>query len=104
FGRTVEAGAFPIGIDAADFARMLTTPRGRRMRDLMTACTVFRHMIVGVDRLDYSKGLEERFLGFERFLADNPDLRREVLMLQIAPLSREGVDAYQEIRARLDAL
>ena len=59
---------------------------------------------MGVDRLDYSKGLEERFLGFERFLADNPDLRREVLMLQIAPVSREEVDAYQEIRGRLDAL
>jgi trehalose 6-phosphate synthase len=65
---------------------------------------VFRNLVVGVDRLDYSKGLEERFLGFERFLADNPDLRREVLMLQIAPVSREGVEAYQEIRARLDSL
>jgi trehalose 6-phosphate synthase len=74
------------------------------MRDLMAACTVFRNLIVGVDRLDYSKGLEERFMGFERFLADNPDLRREVLMLQIAPVSREAVEAYQEIRNRLDAL
>jgi trehalose 6-phosphate synthase len=61
-------------------------------------------MIVGVDRLDYTKGLEERLLGFERLLRDNPDLRREVVMLQIAPLSRDDVDAYQDIRARLDAL
>ena len=104
FGRTVRIGAFPIGIDAAEFAKMLKSPRARRMRDLMTAATVFRHLVVGVDRLDYSKGLEERFLGYEHFLADNPDLRREVLMLQIAPVSRESVDAYQEIRARLDAL
>jgi trehalose 6-phosphate synthase len=104
FGRTVQVGEFPIGIDAADFARMIDTPKARRMRDIMLACTVFRRLIVGVDRLDYSKGLEERFLGFERLLADNPDLRREVLMLQIAPVSREGVEAYQEIRARLDAL
>jgi trehalose 6-phosphate synthase len=104
FGRLLEVGAFPIGIDAADFARMMKSPRARRMRDLMTACTVFRHLIVGVDRLDYSKGLEERFLGFEAFLTRNPDLRREVLMLQIAPVSREAVEAYQEIRGRLDAL
>jgi trehalose 6-phosphate synthase len=104
FGRDVEVGAFPIGIDAADFARAVKSPRARRMRDLMVAHTVFRHLIVGVDRLDYSKGLEERFLGFERFLSENPDLRREVLMLQIAPVSRESVEAYQEIRARLDAL
>jgi len=104
FGRILEVGAFPIGIDAADFARMVKSSRARRMRDLMTACTVFRHLIVGVDRLDYSKGLEERFLGFEQFLQRNPDLRREVLMLQIAPVSREAVEAYQEIRARLDSL
>ena len=103
-GRTLKVGAFPIGIDAPDFARMLKTARARRMRDLMTAATVFRHLVIGVDRLDYSKGLEERFVGFERFLADNPDMRREVLMLQIAPVSREAVEAYQEIRGRLDAL
>jgi len=83
---------------------MLRSSRARRMHDLMTACTVFRHLIVGVDRLDYSKGLEERFLGFEHFLTTNPDLRREILMLQIAPVSRESVEAYQEIRNRLDAL
>ena len=104
FGRNLRIGAFPIGIDAADFARLLSSPKARRMRDLMVAATVFRHLIIGVDRLDYSKGLEERFLGLERFLGDNPDLRREVLMLQIAPVSRESVGAYQEIRARLDAL
>jgi trehalose 6-phosphate synthase len=104
FGRDLEVGAFPIGIDAADFARMVASPRARKMRDLMTASTVFRQLVVGVDRLDYSKGLEERFLGFERFLIENPDLRREVLMLQIAPVSRESVEAYQEIRGRLDSL
>jgi trehalose 6-phosphate synthase len=104
FGRTVTVGAFPIGIDAVDFAKMLKTVRGRQMQDVMTASTVFRKMIVGVDRLDYSKGLEERFLGVERFLADNPDERRNILMLQIAPPSRESVEAYQEIRARLDSL
>jgi trehalose 6-phosphate synthase len=104
FGRSLRVGAFPIGIDAADFARLLRSARARRMRGLMTAATVFRHLVVGVDRLDYSKGMEERFMGFELYLADNPDMRREVLMLQIAPVSRESVEAYQEIRGRLDAL
>ena len=104
FGRTIKVGAFPIGIDAPEFAQMLRGATARRMRDLMSAATVFRSLIVGVDRLDYSKGLEERFVGFERYLADNPDMRREVLMLQIAPVSRESVEAYQEIRGRLDAL
>ena len=104
YGRSLRVGAFPIGLDAAEFAQMLKSAKARRMRDLMSAATVFRHLVVGVDRLDYSKGLEERFLGFERYLVDNPDMRREVLMLQIAPVSRESVEAYQEIRGRLDAL
>ncbi len=72
FGRALEVGAFPIGIDADDFARMTKSARARRMRDLMTACTVFRHLIVGVDRLDYSKGLEERFLGFDSSSSATP--------------------------------
>lgn len=104
FGRTMRVGAYPIGVDAKEFAELARSPRAQRTYDVMAAHTAFRKMIVGVDRLDYSKGMEERFLGFERLLADHPDLRREVLFLQIAPLSRESVDAYQEIRARLDAL
>ena len=104
FGKTVQVGDFPIGIDAVEFGEMVSSERAERTFGVMAAHTAFRKMVVGVDRLDYSKGLEERFLGFERLLADNPHLRREVLMLQIAPVSREGVEAYQEIRARLDAL
>jgi trehalose 6-phosphate synthase len=104
FGRTVQTGAFPIGVDAQDFAEMVASARAAKTYDRMAAHTVFRKLIIGVDRLDYSKGLEERFLGFERFLADNPELRRQVLMVQVAPVSRESVSSYQEIRARLDAL
>jgi len=104
FGRSVGIGAFPIGIDAADFAELVNSPRAQRTYDVLMAHTAFRDLIVGVDRLDYSKGLEERFAGFDRFLADNPEFLREVLMLQIAPVSRDAVAAYQEIRSRLDAL
>jgi trehalose 6-phosphate synthase len=56
-----------------------------------------------VDRLDYAKGLEERMLAYEQFLNDNPERLGSVEYLQIAPPSREGVGAYQDIRARLDA-
>ena len=104
FGRTVKVGAFPIGLDAAEFVEMAKSERAWRTYNVMMAHTAFRSLIIGVDRLDYSKGLEERFAGFEHFLAENPDVRREVLFLQIAPVSREGVEAYQEIRARLDSL
>ena len=76
FGLTTQAGAFPIGIDAEEFARIKDTPRAHRVYDRLMAHSVFRKMVVGVDRLDYSKGLEERLIGFERFLADNEEARR----------------------------
>ncbi|WP_421738164.1 alpha,alpha-trehalose-phosphate synthase (UDP-forming) [Caulobacter sp.] len=104
FGKTTRAAAFPIGIDADDFARIKDSPRASKVYDRMLAHSVFRKMVVGVDRLDYSKGLEERLIGFERFLHDNPGMRREVMLLQIAPLSRDEVEAYQDLRSRLDGL
>jgi trehalose 6-phosphate synthase len=70
----------------------------------MAASAAFRSMIVGVDRLDYSKGLEERMLGYEQFLHDHPELRGDVFLVQVTPISRDEVDTYQDIRARLDAL
>ena len=63
---------------------------------------VVRALIVGVDRLDYSKGLPERLLGFEHLLQNHPDMAARSLYLQIAPSSREDVDAYQALRAVLD--
>jgi trehalose 6-phosphate synthase len=104
FGRTVSAGAFPIGIDAKPFAEVAAGPAAEQSRERMLASLGDRALIVGVDRLDYSKGLEERFHAYEQFLTDNPSWREQVQLLQIAPPTREGVDAYQHIRAGLDSL
>ncbi len=102
--RCVRLIANPIGIDAAEFAQMSAGVQARlayrRMRDSATG----RDMIVGVDRLDYSKGLEERFLGYERFLVEHPEERKEVFLLQIAPPSRVSVESYQRIRQSLEQL
>jgi trehalose 6-phosphate synthase len=102
--RSVELIACPIGIDASAFADMSKSVNARlayrRMRDSADG----RDMIVGVDRLDYSKGLEERFLGYERFLIEHPEERKEVFLLQIAPPSRVSVESYQRIRQSLEGL
>ncbi|MDR6789358.1 trehalose 6-phosphate synthase [Sphingomonas sp. BE138] len=102
--RRVELVACPIGIDAAEFAEMSKSVPARlayrRMRDSADG----RDMIVGVDRLDYSKGLEERFLGYERFLIEHPEERKEVFLLQVAPPSRVSVESYQRIRQSLEGL
>jgi trehalose 6-phosphate synthase len=104
FGARLKADAFPIGIDFEEFRALTASQAADRSHDRLAAHSVFRRLIIGVDRLDYSKGLEERLIGFEQFLADNPELRRDVFYLQVAPTSREDVDAYQELRARIDSL
>ncbi len=102
--RTIRAIACPIGIDTKEFVEAASSPIARltyrRIRDSADG----RDMIIGVDRLDYSKGLEERFLGYERFLVDRPEQRKEVFLLQIAPPSRGDVVTYQRIRAQLEGL
>ena len=102
--RTLEAIAAPIGIDCKEFVEGANSPAARLAYRQMRDSSVGRDMIVGVDRLDYSKGLEERFRGYERFLERHPEECKEVFMLQIAPPSRAGVESYQKIRTTLEGL
>lgn len=94
----------PIGIDCDEFVKLTASETAQQSASLMRESSNGRAMIVGVDRLDYSKGLEERFLGYERFLSENPNERKEVFLLQIAPPSRGTVESYQRIRNSLEAL
>ncbi|MBY8826942.1 alpha,alpha-trehalose-phosphate synthase (UDP-forming) [Hephaestia mangrovi] len=103
-GRTIRAIACPIGIDSKDFIANANTDHARDVKMRVLESGVGRQMIIGVDRLDYSKGLAERFLGYERFLQKNPDRRALVYLLQIAPPSRTDVESYQAIRNHLDSL
>ncbi len=104
FGRRVAARAFPVGLDANHFLALAASPAAIRTCDRMSAHGVFRSLIVGVDRLDYAKGLPERLEGFEHYLRTHPDMVRKVLYLQIAPSSRAEVEAYQTLRANVLAL
>jgi len=70
---------------------------GRLRRQLGSA-----HMIVGIDRLDYTKGILERLHGFERFLEQSPAFRRRVTFVQIAVPSRERVDEYRRMKREID--
>jgi trehalose 6-phosphate synthase len=104
FGRHARLGAFPIGLDTPDFEAAANSETARSWRERMRTSMGERQLIIGVDRLDYSKGLEERFLAYEDFLAKAPEAHERVSLLQIATPSRNEVPAYQEIRARLDAV
>ncbi|WP_404711907.1 trehalose-6-phosphate synthase [Sphingomonas sp. MMS24-J13] len=103
-GRSVRLLVDPIGIDAQEFITASRSTPARLMFRRMREAAVGRDLIVGVDRLDYSKGLEERFLGYERFLQEHPEERKEVTLLQIAPPSRGTVESYQRIRSSLEGM
>jgi trehalose 6-phosphate synthase len=104
YGRSARFAVFPIGIDPAPFMPANASEASREAQTRMEESLAGRKMIIGVDRLDYSKGLEERFLAYEKMLADHEALREKVFMLQIATPSRDSVEAYQDIRTRLDHL
>ncbi|HEX7858396.1 MAG TPA: trehalose-6-phosphate synthase [Sphingobium sp.] len=103
-GRRVRLLACPIGVDCESFREASHSEPARRMQERMRISANGRTMIIGVDRLDYSKGLAERFLGYERLLSSRADLHGQIFLLQIAPPSRGEVQSYQEIRASLDNL
>lgn len=102
--RAVRAAAFPIGIDSKEFAHMLDSPKAHQACDRLKSSVEGKRVIIGVDRLDYSKGLPERFHGYRRFLEEHDDCRGKVSFLQIAPPSRGEVHTYEEIREHLDEL
>jgi trehalose 6-phosphate synthase len=104
FGRKTRLGVFPIGVNPADFTPANASEASIQAQKKMEESLAGRQMIIGVDRLDYSKGLEERFLAYEQFLGDHPELREKVFMLQIATPSRDAVTAYQDLRGRLDSI
>ena len=101
-GHTFRSAAFPISIDtervAKQAANAVRSPASERLRGSLEG----RELAIGIDRLDYSKGLPKRFEAFGRFLATHPQWRSRVSFLQIAPPSRQDVPEYRELRTRLE--
>ncbi|HEY5713674.1 MAG TPA: alpha,alpha-trehalose-phosphate synthase (UDP-forming) [Allosphingosinicella sp.] len=103
-GRTVRTAAFPIGIDVGEFEEPLAARDARNAFETLRRSAEDKKVIIGVDRLDYSKGLAERFMGYRRFLEEHEDWLGRVSFLQIAPPSRGEVHTYAHIREELDEL
>jgi trehalose 6-phosphate synthase len=95
--RTVRVDAFPVGIETAAFAHL--AQRSERIPFVQTvlASLAGRALILGVDRLDYSKGIAQRLSAFERFLQTHRNWRGKVTYLQIAPKSRSEIAEYADI-------
>jgi trehalose 6-phosphate synthase len=97
FDRLVSVASFPIGIDVADFAKV------KRAGGLVQGRSSVSR-IIGVDRLDYTKGLPQKFKAFGRFLEKHPQYQRQVVLTQIAAPTRASVEAYSDIRHQLETL
>jgi len=95
--RTTRVGAFPIGIDFELFER-----RAREAPDQPE--TQGERVVLGVDRLDYTKGIPERILAFERLLERYPRYREKVVLLQLAVPSRGQVAEYRSLKREIDEL
>lgn len=104
FGRTVQAGAFPIGIDVDEFNALTHASEGTEMFERMKQEYSRRKLLVGVDRLDYSKGLPQRMRAFRELLQKHPETRNSATLVQIASPSREDVSAYTDILHELESL
>ncbi len=103
-GRTVKVGSFPIGIDTDTFHRFSVSADAHRMGQRLRKNAADRVHVIGVDRIDYTKGLVERFRAFSRLLENYPENRGHVSLLQVAPASRGDVDAYVDIREELERI
>lgn len=103
-GRTVLAQAVPIGVDVRDFERLTASAEARRQADTLRRTLGERSLIIGADRLDYSKGILERLRGYHALLTEFPQHRRHVVMMQISAPSREDLPEYRDMRRSIERL
>src|SRR6201998_2395589 len=101
--RTVHVGAFPISIDsrALDHAARNRSIR-RRAREIRAELGNPRRILLGVDRLDYTKGIDVRLKAFSELLAEGRAKRDDTVLVQLATPSRERVDSYKELREDIE--
>ncbi len=103
-GREVNVGVFPIGIDVASAREIAADPEVERQARSLKSSVYDRRVILGVDRLDYTKGIPERLLAYERVLRRNPGLRDECVLVQVMVPSRTEVGAYRQLKREVDRL
>ncbi len=103
-GRTMKLRSFAVGADVQAFREMaqsqVPTPVSRFLEDSPKD----RQFLLGVDRLDYTKGIVQRMQAMEQLLDDHPELRGHVTLVQISAPSRVNIPEYAQERERLDSL
>ena len=103
-GRTIRVGNYPISIDFAEFDEGARSKDVRLEMAAMKAAYPAEKLILGLDRLDYTKGIPQRFLAFERLLEQHPELIGKVSLVQVVVPSRTGVQMYRDLKDELESL
>jgi trehalose 6-phosphate synthase/phosphatase len=103
-GRQIQLGVFPMGIDAAEFGRLAEDDAVVARVASIKRQGGDRKLLVGVDRLDYTKGLTRRMLAIERLFEREPSLRGKVRLVQVVVPSRTRVESYKQLRRNLDEI
>jgi trehalose 6-phosphate synthase len=102
-GRTVRVGAFPVSIDFAEIDGIAAQPEtARAARELREALGSPRRILLGVDRLDYTKGIDVRLQAFRELLQSGVTTAGETVLVQVATPSRERVTTYRQLRERVE--
>ncbi|KAF7508669.1 hypothetical protein GJ744_009061 [Endocarpon pusillum] len=103
-GKIVTVGAFPIGIDPEKFTEGLKKEKVKKRIAALEQKFQGVKLIVGVDRLDYIKGVPQKMHALEVFLTDHPEWIGKVVLVQVAVPSRQDVEEYQNLRAVVNEL
>jgi trehalose 6-phosphate synthase len=101
-GRVVTTATAPISIDAEEFAALAVEPEVKQGVQVVEEQFSGRTLLLGVDRLDYTKGIIERLLAVEMLLERSPELRTSLAFLQLAVPSRDDVPQYRQLRGTVE--
>lgn len=103
-GRLVTVGAFPIGIQPERFTQTLEQDQVRSRIAALEHEFEGKSVMVGVDRLDYVKGVPQKLRAYELFLTEHPEYVGRVVLIQIAIPTRGEVEEYQNLRSFVNEL
>jgi trehalose 6-phosphate synthase len=102
--RSVRIGTFPISIDTDGFVKLANSPEVARKAAELHAQLPNRQLLLGIDRLDYTKGIPHRLDAFRSALERYPDLHEHVTLIQVVIPSREDIAQYHELKVRIDSM
>jgi trehalose 6-phosphate synthase/phosphatase len=102
--RNLRAGTFPISIDFKEFAGLAASDRISELSSQVHSNLPDRQLILGVDRLDYSKGIPHKLSAFATALERYPEMRRKVSLIQVVVPSRQSIREYGALKKEIERL